>query len=187
MVTHTAFFLSTTWGFLCAVPTPLEAMRPMGPAVHAWAWLRWLTGSLPTQPSLPVPVQIKNMWGRDGIACSILSIHCPNYWLQWGMVFLDWMSHQFVLCWRPGASLSCPPIFFLFSERKGMHAAIQWSRSYMHHKYVGSFRKEKEETAAVGYWRCTVCLLTADKYGIEKKGCLIIMWLLLMEMRMILT
>jgi hypothetical protein len=57
----------------------------------------------------------------------------------------------------------------------------------MHHKYVGSFRKEKEETAAVGYWRCTVCLLTADKYGIEKKGCLIIMWLLLMEMRMILT
>jgi len=34
--------------------------------------------------------------------------------------------------------------------------------------YVGSFRKEKEE-GAVGYWSCTVCLLTADKYGSEKK------------------
>ena len=118
------------------VPTP-EAMRPHGACSARMGIGWWLKGSLPipTQPSLPVPVQIKKMWGRDGIACSILSLHCPNYWLQWGMVFLGWKwwPHQFVICWSWSlASPSCPPIFLSFFRKKRHACCMLLSHDPIH-------------------------------------------------------
>ena len=190
MVTHTAFFLSTTLGFLCPLlwrqcaPWGLQCTR-MGTADG------WLKGSPtdPTQPpgACPDKENVRQRWH-----CLLHSLHTLSKLLApvgHGISWLDVPPIRSLLEAR--ASLSCPPIFFLFSEIKGMypplnekrvdHPIERKKRNKRHaccypmipfiyaSQICWQLQKRKGRRCSGCYWRCTVCLLTADKYGSEKK------------------